>query len=461
MSKSDLQTGQRELEKLEPRQRPTAPAAPPANGKNGVEDVLPGEAAVARAARRSLDGDARGVRRVWPFLGPAFIAAVAYIDPGNFATNIAGGAKFGYLLLWVVLAANLIAMVVQTQSAKLGIATGKNLPEVCREQFSRRTSIFLWLQAEVVAMSTDVAEVVGAALGLNLLFGIPLFPAALIAGAVAFAILALQQMGFRRLEAVIAGMVGVVVLGFAFEIFESNPDGGEVAKHLVIPGFGGTESVLLATGIIGATVMPHVIYLHSALTQRRVVGRNDGERRKILRFEKIDVVIAMALAGLVNISMMTMAAALFHDTSLAGIDSIEGAYDGLRQVVSQNAATIFGVALLASGFASSSVGTMSGQVVMQGFIQRRIPIFLRRAITLAPALVVLAAGLPPTDALVVSQVVLSFGIPFALVPLLIAASRRSVMGALTNPKWLTAFAGVLASLIIALNVFLLEQVFIG
>jgi manganese transport protein len=459
VSKSELQTGQRELAELEPRQRPAT--EPPVNGNGAVEDVLPGEAAVARAARRSLDGEARGVGRIWPFLGPAFIAAVAYIDPGNFATNIAGGAKFGYLLLWVVLAANLIAMVVQTQSAKLGIATGKNLPEVCRGIFSRRTSVGLWIQAEVVAMSTDVAEVVGAALGLNLLFGIPLFGAALIAGAAAFGILALQQMGFRRLEAVISGLVGVVVLGFAFEILESHPDGGQVAKHLVVPGFGDTESVLLATGIIGATVMPHVIYLHSALTQRRIVGRDDRERRKILRFERIDVVIAMALAGVVNISMMTMAAALFHESGLVGIDSIEGAYDGLRTVVSQNAATVFGVALLASGLASSSVGTMAGQVVMQGFIRRRIPIFLRRAITLAPALIVLGIGLDPTDALVVSQVVLSFGIPFALVPLLIAASRRDVMGSLVNPRWVTAIAGTLATMIIALNVFLLEQVFIG
>jgi manganese transport protein len=446
---------------VEPVAGELASAPPSGNGLGGVEDVLPGEAAVARAARRSLDGHARGIPRIWPFLGPAFIAAVAYIDPGNFATNIAGGAKFGYLLLWVVLAANLIAMVVQTQSAKLGIATGRNLPEVCRGIFKRRTSIGLWIQAEVVAMSTDVAEVVGAALGLNLLFGIPLFPAALIAGAGAFAILALQQRGFRRLEAVISALVGVVVLGFGFEILSSHPDGGQVARHLVIPGFGGTESVLLATGIIGATVMPHVIYLHSALTQRRIIGRDDREKRQILRFERIDVVIAMALAGIVNISMMTMAAALFHESGMAGIDSIEGAYDGLRDVVSQNAATVFGIALLASGFASSSVGTMSGQVVMQGFIQRRIPIFLRRAITLAPALIVLAVGLPPTDALVISQVVLSFGIPFALVPLLIAASRRDVMGALVNPRWLTSVAGVLAGLIILLNVFLLEQVFIG
>jgi manganese transport protein len=436
------------------------PPPPPASEVT-VEDVLPGEAAVAAAARRSLDGHARGLSRVWPFLGPAFVAAVAYIDPGNFATNIAGGAKFGYLLLWVILAANLIAMVVQTQSAKLGIATGKNLAELCRETFSRRTSISLWLQAEVVAMATDIAEVVGAALGLNLLFGIPLFPAGLIAGAGAFAILALQQMGFRRLEAGITALVGVVVASFVYELFKSSPDGGEVARHLVVPGFAGTESILLATGIIGATVMPHVIYLHSALTQGRIVGRNADEKRRILRFEKIDVVIAMSLAGVINLSMMIVAAALFHEGGLAGIDSIDGAYDGLKSLVSVNAATVFGVALLASGFASSSVGTMAGQVVMQGFIRRRIPIFLRRAITLAPALVVLGIGLDPTDALVASQVVLSFGIPFALVPLLLLASKKDVMGELVNPRWLTGIAGVLATMIIGLNVFLLQQVFFG
>jgi manganese transport protein len=426
-----------------------------------VEDVLPGEAAVARAARRSLDGHARGLSRLWPFLGPAFVAAVAYIDPGNFATNIAGGAKFGYLLLWVILAANLIAMVVQTQSAKLGIATGMNLAELCRETFSRRTSVSLWLQAEIVAMATDIAEVVGAALGLNLLFGIPLFAAGLVAGAGAFAILALQQMGFRRLEAAITALVGVVVASFVVELFHAKPAGGEVARHLFVPGFAGTESVLLATGIIGATVMPHVVYLHSALTQRRIVGRDDGERRRILRFEKVDVVIAMSLAGVVNLSMMMVAAALFHGSGLAGIDSIDGAFEGLKSLVSVNAATVFGIALLASGLASSSVGTMAGQVVMQGFIRRRIPIFLRRTITLAPALVVLAVGLDPTDALVASQVVLSFGIPFALVPLLILAARRDVMGDLVNPRWLTVVAGGLAAMIIGLNLFLLGQLFFG
>jgi manganese transport protein len=458
MSKPDLRVTEEDVGLVEPVPAGSSQTPKP-NGL--VEGALPGEAAVARAARASLEGRSRGVPKIWPFLGPAFIAAVAYIDPGNFATNIAGGAKFGYLLLWVVLGANLIAMVVQTQSAKLGIATGKNLAEACRDTYSRRTSIGLWIQAEIVAAACDVAEVVGAALGLNLLFGIPLFPAGLLAGAGAFAILALQQRGFRRLEAVIAGMVGVVVLAFAFEILNSNPDGDQVVKHLFTPGFGGTESILLATGIIGATVMPHVIYLHSALTQRRIVGRNGEERRQILRFERIDVVIAMALAGLVNISMMIMAAALFHSSGLVGIDSIDGAFDGLKQLVSPGAATVFGIALLASGYASSSVGTMAGQVVMQGFIRRKIPVFVRRAITLTPALIVLGVGLDPTDALVGSQVVLSFGIPFALVPLVLLGRRRELMGSLTNPPWLTALVATLSALIIALNVFLLEQVFIG
>jgi manganese transport protein len=443
----------------------TAGAQLPTSSDNGYDDglegVLPGEAAVARAARRSLDGQSRGLARIWPFLGPAFIAAVAYIDPGNFATNISAGAQFGYLLLWVVVAANLVAMLIQTQSAKLGIATGKNLPELCRATFSRRTSLGLWIQAEVVAMACDVAEVVGAALGLNLLFGIPLFPAALIAGAGAFAILALQQMGFRRLEAGIAVLAGVVLVCFGFEIFWAKPDAADVGSHLFVPGFSGTESILLTTGIIGATVMPHVVYLHSALTQRRIVGRNMDERRRILRFEKIDVVIAMTIAGAVNLAMMVMAAALFHVGGLTGIETIEGAFQGLQSAVSDNAATVFGIALLASGFASSSVGTMAGQVVMQGFIRRRIPIFLRRALTLAPALIVLAIGIAPTDALVISQVVLSFGIPFALIPLLLIARKREVMGPMVNPGWLSAIAFVLAGLIIALNLFLLQQVFFG
>ena len=441
------------------------PSPPPvlteAESPEAVDAFLPGEARVADAARASLDGERRGLSRLWPFLGPAFVACVAYIDPGNFATNIAGGSQFGYSLLWVVLAANLIGMVVQTQSAKLGIATGKNLPELCRQEFKPKTSFALWIQAELVAMATDVAEVIGAALGLYLLFGIPLFWAGVISGIGSFAILAMQQRGFRKLEAVIAGFVGVVIASFVFEVTQSNPDAGGIAKGLLIPGFDGTESILLATGILGATVMPHVVYLHSALTQSRVVGRNDAERKRILNFEKVDVIIAMTIAGLVNMSMVVVAAGLFNAGGLLGIDTIEGAYEGLQITVSDNAATIFGIALLASGLASTSVGTMAGQVVMQGFIKRKIPLNVRRGITLVPALIILAIGLDPTRALVVSQVVLSFGIPFALIPLLIIARRKSVMGAMVNPRWLTAFASVLAVMIIALNLFLLQQLFMG
>ncbi|MBU3690805.1 MAG: divalent metal cation transporter [Solirubrobacterales bacterium] len=424
-----------------------------------VEGVLPGEAAVARAARRSIEGEARGLSRILPFLGPAFIAAVAYVDPGNFATNITAGSQFGYLLLWVVLAANLMAMVVQTQSAKLGIATGMNLPEACRETFRPGTSRMLWVQAEVVAMATDVAEIVGAALALNLLFGIPLFPASVIAAVVSFLILLLQQRGFRRIEAVIIGFVGVIFAGFAFEIVAAGPDPSEALQGLLIPGFSDTESILLASGIIGATVMPHVVYLHSALTQRRVVGRDEGEKRKILRFERVDVVIAMALAGLVNLSMMAMAAALFFGGDFGPVDSIEGAFEGLKIALSDFAAVVFGVALLASGFASASVGTMSGQVVMQGFIRRRIPLFVRRTATLLPALVVIGIGLPPTEVLVVSQVILSFGIPFALVPLLILCRHRGLMGGLVNPRWLDVVVTLIVIPIIALNAFLLLNLF--
>jgi manganese transport protein len=423
-----------------------------------VGDVLPGEAATLRAAQASLSGESKGLRGLWPFLGPAFIAAVAYIDPGNFATNIAGGAKYGYLLCWVVVSANLMAMLVQTLSAKLGIATGRNLPETCRDNFRRPVSFGLWLQAEAIAMATDLAEVLGAALGLNLLFGMPLFPAGLLAGAGAFAILALQRYGFRRLEAVIAALVGVIVVAFAFEVFLAKPSPAETVKHIFVPGFEGTESVLIAAGILGATVMPHVVYLHSALTQNRVVGRDEAEKERIQRFERIDVIIAMTIAGFVNLSMLTIAAAVFFGL---GIESIEDAYSSFETELGGGAAALFGIALLASGFSSSSIGTMSGQVVMQGFIQRQIPLFLRRAITLLPALIVLAIGVDPSRALVISQVVLSFGIPFALVPLVIFTSRRDLMGSLVNTRLTNVAAWAIAAVIICLNLFLLYQTFLG
>jgi manganese transport protein len=426
----------------------------------GAEGVLPGETATARAAHASLKGEKRGLARLWPFLGPAFIAAVAYVDPGNFATNISGGAQFGYLLLWVILTSNLMAMLIQSMSAKLGIATGKNLPEVCRERFPRAVTLGLWVQAEVIAMATDLAEFIGAALALNLLFGIPLFPAGLMTAVGAFAILELQRRGFRPLEAAISALVGVIVIAFAFQMFYAQPEANRILAGLFTPQFAGTESVLLAAGILGATVMPHVIYLHSALTQRRVVGRTEEEKKKIFRFELVDVVIAMAIAGTINASMLIMAAALFHANGL-NVGDIDFAFEQLKVLEGNTPAILFGVALLASGFSSSSVGTMAGQVVMQGFINRRIPLFLRRLITMLPALVVLAVGLNPSRSLVISQVVLSFGIPFALIPLLIHCRNRNVMGALVNRRLTTGIATVVVALIVSLNVFLLYRTFFG
>jgi manganese transport protein len=397
---------------------------------------------------------ARGrFRAALPFLGPAFVAAIAYVDPGNFATNIAGGAEFGYLLLWVILAANLMAMLIQFLSAKVGIATGRSLPELCRDHFPRPVSFGLWVQAEIIAMATDLAEFVGAAIALNLLFGLPLLPAGLVTAVVAFALLALQTRGYRRFEIVIAGMLGVILLGFLADALLVPHDAPGIAGGF-IPGFAGTDSLLLATGILGATVMPHVIYLHSALTQRR--AREGDDRGRLMAFQRADVIIAMGVAGVINMSMLIIAASLFYGT---GIDSIEGAHAGFTEMLGPGAALAFALALLASGFAASSVGTYAGQVVMQGFINRTIPLVLRRLITMAPALVVLGIGLDPSRALIVSQVVLSFGIPFALIPLVLLTRRRAIMGALVNRPLTTALASVVAALIIALNGFLLFQTF--
>jgi manganese transport protein len=389
-------------------------------------------------------------------LGPAFVAAVAYVDPGNFATNISGGAKFGYLLLWVILAANLLAMLIQNLSGKMGIATGHNLPELCRIHFPRQVTWGLWVQAELVAMATDLAEFVGAAIALNLLFGVPLFEAGLMTAVVSFAVLGLQRRGHRRFELVIVGMLGVVLLGFLYDTLRIGFDGGEAAKGL-IPGFEGTDSVLLATGILGATVMPHVIYLHSALTQRRIVTTTTEEKRRLLRFQRVDVTIAMGLAGLANMAMLIVAASLFHANGLTNVDTIEEAHTGFETLVGPGAALAFALALLASGLASSSVGTLAGQVVMQGFIARTIPMVLRRLVTMLPALVVLAIGVNPTEALVLSQVVLSFGIPFALIPLVLLTRRPDIMGGLVNRRTTTIAASMAAALIIALNLFLLAR----
>jgi manganese transport protein len=413
---------------------------------------------VLAAAERSLLGERRGVRAVLPFLGPAFIAAVAYIDPGTFATNMAGGSQFGYTLLWVILAANLMAMLIQSMSAKLGIATGLNLPEVCRDRFPFPVVVFLWLQAEAIAMATDLAEFVGAALGLTLVFGLPFFISGLLTGAIAFTILGLQAWGFRRLEAVIAVLVGVIVVAFGLQVLRGSPSLGGVAQGVFIPHLQGRESVLLAVGIIGATVMPHVIYLHSALTQKRIVGANEAARRKIFHFELVDVIIAMGIAGLINMAMLTMAAAVFHSRGLFDVGTdLSQVYHGLDRFLGANGGLVFGVALLASGISSSCVGTLAGQVVMQGFIRYQIPIFLRRAITMIPALVVIGIGLDPSRSLVLSQVFLSFGIPFALVPLILFTRDADLMGTLVNRRLTSWTAYVVAGVIVVLNVYLLLQ----
>jgi manganese transport protein len=408
------------------------------------------------AAQQALAGERRGLRAVMPFLGPAFIASVAYIDPGNFATNMGGGAQFGYALCWVVLTANLMAMLVQSLSAKLGIATGRSLPEVCRDRLPRRAVLGLWLQAEAVAMATDLAEFTGAALGLHLLFGLPMWECALIAGLATFAVLAMEVSGFRRLEAVITALVGVVVLAFGLEILKSGPPPAAVAEGTFVPRMPG-GAALLAVSIVGATVMPHVIYLHSALTQRRVVGAGPGDRRKIFRFELVDVLIAMGLAGVINLAMLATAAAVFHARGLTSAGGDLGqVFTGLNTFLGAHAGTVFGIALLVSGIASSCVGTMSGQVVMQGFIKRRVPVFARRAITMVPALVLIAVGFSPTRALVLSQVFLSFGIPFALIPLVVFTSNRSLMGSLVNRRATVVAAAAVAAVIVALNVYLLS-----
>jgi manganese transport protein len=395
---------------------------------------------------------------VLALLGPAFVAAVAYVDPGNFATNFSAGARFGYGLAWVIVVANLMAMLVQYLSAKTGVATGRDLPELCREHLPPAASAGLWLQAELVAMATDLAEFIGAAVGLNLVFGVALLPAGLITAVVAFGILALEQRGYRRFELAIAGLLGIVFAGFAVDLVTVGADPGEIAAGLV-PGAGGNGAVLLIAGIVGATVMPHVVYLHSALTKSRVDVRGDDERRELLRFQRLDVIIALGAAGLINLSMLFVAAAVFRHAGPGSADSLQAAHQGLGRLVGGGAALAFAVALLASGLSSSSVGTYAGQVVMQGFIRRRIPLYLRRAITMAPALIVLGLGLPTTASLVISQVVLSFGIPFALVPLALLTRRKDIMGPLVNRRATTVAISVVTAIIIVLNLALLVIVF--
>ncbi len=399
--------------------------------------------------------------RLLPFMGPAFIASVAYIDPGNFATNIQGGAQFGYTLLWVIVASNLMAMLLQTLSAKLGIATGMNLAEHCRNRFSRPVVVAMWGLMEIVAMATDLAEFLGAAVGFNLLFGIPLWIAGILTAIVTFLILGLERYGFRPIEAVITALVGVVAASYLVETLLDRPEWGSLLYHSVVPQFAGKESVLLATGILGATVMPHAIFLHSALTQGRVVVKDPVQMRRLFRYEMVDVFVAMGLASLINMAMLIMAATTFFRHGLTEVASLETAHRTLEPLLGKASSWIFAVSLLASGLSSSAVGTMAGQVMMQGFLKRQIPVWIRRLVTIIPSLVVISIGLDPTRTLVISQVMLSFGLPFAIIPLIIFTRRKSVMGILVNHSVTTALTCIVAALIIALNAYLVYQAFVA
>lgn len=428
-----------------------------------VSNVGHGDTQTVADATRVLEGSSQKgfLARLLPFIGPAFIASIAYMDPGNFATNIQGGAQFGYLLVWVIVASNLMAMLIQSLSAKLGIATGMNLAEICREQFPRPLVIGMWGAMEVMAMATDLAEFLGAAVGFNLLFNIPLFYAGLLTALATFIILSLEKRGFRPLEAVITAFVGVIAVCYLIETILDQPAFGEIAYHAVVPQFQGTESILLATGILGATVMPHVIFLHSALTQGRIVTRDPVQLKKLFRFELIDVAIAMGLAGLVNMAMLIMAASTFHSAGLTQIGELEEAYRTLEPLLGGAASVVFAVSLLASGLSSATVGTMAGQVIMQGFMHRKISVWIRRLVTMIPSLAVIAIGLDPTRTLVLSQVVLSFALPFAIIPLVMFTARRDLMGVLVNHRITTTLASLVAALIVLLNMFLLFKTFFG
>jgi manganese transport protein len=419
------------------------------------------DAGVLDAATEVLSG---GSRKLWParllpFLGPAFIASVAYMDPGNFATNIQAGAQFGYALLWVVVASNLMGMLIQALSAKLGIATGMNLAEQCRKHFPVPVAWIMWAAMEVVAMATDLAEFLGAAIAFNLLLGIPLTLAAFLTAVATFLILGLERYGFRPLERMMTAFATVVAVSYLIEIFLIRPEWKQLVYHSVVPELPGREAVLLAAGILGATVMPHAIFLHSALTQDRIVTREPKLMRLLFRYEVADVLVAMGIAGAINAAILIMAAATFHVHGMPEVGTIEEAHRTLTPLLGPASAIIFAISLLASGLSSSSVGTMAGQVIMQGFVHRRIPVWLRRLVTILPSLAVIASGLDTTRSMVISQVILSFGLPFALVPLILFTSSRRIMGTLTN-HWLTTSLMILsAALVIALNVYLLYRTF--
>jgi len=410
------------------------------------------------ATRAILDGKRSGIRAALAFVGPAIIVSIAYMDPGNFATNIQAGAKYGYGLLWVVLLANLMAMLFQALSAKLGIVTGKNLGELCREQFSKPIVWGMWGISEIAAMATDLAEFLGGAIGLSLLFGMPLLAGMLITAIITYAILTLGNSGFRSIELIVASFVGLIGICYIIEMFVVPVDWRAAAIRSLLPQIHDSEALMLAVGIIGATIMPHAIYLHSSLTQDRTPPRNDDERRKLLRFSNREVIIALTFAGLVNMAMVIMASGAFH-AGHSDVTEIETAYHTLTPLFGVAAATVFLISLLASGTSSSVVGTMAGQVIMQGFVKFKIPVWVRRLVTIIPAFVVVATGVNATQALVISQVVLSIALPLPMIALLILTQRADIMGSFTNSRLICVVAWISTAAILFLNVILILDSF--
>ena len=407
-------------------------------------------------ARQVLAGQRGGLPAYWAFAGPAVIASIAYMDPGNFATNIQAGAKYGYGLLWVVLLANVIAMLFQALSAKLGIVTGRNLAELCRDHFPRPVVWAMWIVSEIAAMATDLAEFLGGAIGLSLLFQMPLLAGMVITAIVTYGLLMFEGFGFRPLELIIGAMVSVIGLCYLIEIFIVPVDWAAAAFHTFTPQIADAEALLLAVGIIGATVMPHAIYLHSGLTQARMPVRDDSERRRVLRFSNQEVILALTVAGLVNMAMVMMASGAFH-AGHPEVAEIETAYHTLTPLLGIGAAGVFLLSLIVSGISASTVGTMAGQMIMQGFIGFRIPIWVRRLVTMLPAFVVVGLGVNATQALVVSQVVLSIALPLPMIALLIFTGRRDIMGAFTNGRLTRAAAVAATVVVLGLNTFLIMQ----
>ncbi|MED1203082.1 Nramp family divalent metal transporter [Heyndrickxia acidicola] len=422
---------------------------------------LEGESKTVTAAREAILGERKGIKAILPFLGPAFIASIAYIDPGNFATNIQSGSQFGYKMLWVVVLANLMALLLQNMSAKLGIATGKNLPELCRDHLPKWLTYVMWIFSEVAAMATDIAEFLGATLGLHLLFGIPMIYATVLTGIATYLILSLDKLGFRPLEKFIAAFALLIGLCYIVETFLSKPSISQIAYHSIVPWIGNKDSILLAVGVIGATVMPHAIYLHSSLTQNRVVPRNNIEAVKINKFSTKEIIIAMSFAGFINLAMMYMAASVFNTTGHTQIADITSAYKTLTPLLGAAAASVFLISLLASGISSSVVGTMAGQVIMQGFVGFTIPLWLRRVITMLPTFIIVLLGVDPTQTLVISQVVLSIVLPLPIIALIYFTRRKDLMGVLTNKTSTTVLSIMCACIILMLNIVLIYQTFAG